>query len=268
MPYFVSFRPLMDLYYEKWLLIANDEFIKLSNNVPSYLRVYGGANKEEFFAVCVEHFFETPHEFKLQLDDIYKHLCILLNQDPTKQFNSDFRKTALSKMNEAASADEMEAPIFETTNHFWTILLSKYTIVAVIVLLGIIFVQPDAESFKIFSITIGCSIFLFLIVSFLVGKKTFYIFPNRLKISSPINKYFQRTSTFHFDSVIMVILTETGSINEIDTFTIDYIVNGKIKTKTFNMLLPNIKVKNMADILVKKKVAVKVDGFKHAAHWY
>lgn len=85
-----EYDQFFDMYYEKWLLVANDEFIKLSNNIPSYLREYAGANKEEFFAVCVEHFFETPHEFKKQLQEVYKHLSILLNQDPTKQFDPKY----------------------------------------------------------------------------------------------------------------------------------------------------------------------------------
>jgi len=162
----------------------------------------------------------------------------------------------------------METPIFEVTNHFWTILFSRRTVFVVLILLGFIFVQPEAETQLFFLIAFGSTIVLFLVISFLVGKKTFYIYSNRLKISSLFNNYFNRTSTFHFDSTVMVVLTETESMNEIDLLTIEYIANGKIKSKTFNMLLPNIKVKNMADILVKKKVAVKVKGFKHKAHWY
>ena len=51
----------------------------------SFLRSYGGRNEQEFFAVCVEHFFEVPENFKQKLPDIFFHLCILLNQDPLQK---------------------------------------------------------------------------------------------------------------------------------------------------------------------------------------
>lgn len=69
-------------YYEKFLAIGRVEFLRIKNGGASYLRNYAGSNAEEFFAVCVEHFFESPEEMKQRLPDLYRHLCILLNQDP------------------------------------------------------------------------------------------------------------------------------------------------------------------------------------------
>lgn len=70
-------------YLENWEAISYPEFRKMHQGEPSFLRAYAGTNMHEFFAVCVEHFFEVPAEFRQYLPGIYAHLCLLLNQDPT-----------------------------------------------------------------------------------------------------------------------------------------------------------------------------------------
>lgn len=74
-------------YLETWESIGYKEFDKMKRGNDSFLRKYGGVNEHEFFAVCIEHFFEVPKEFKEHLPKIYHHLCILLNLNPlnTKQ---------------------------------------------------------------------------------------------------------------------------------------------------------------------------------------
>jgi MtfA peptidase len=47
-----------------------------------FLRRYALTNKEEFFAVSVENFFERPQKFKAALPELYSILARLLNQDP------------------------------------------------------------------------------------------------------------------------------------------------------------------------------------------
>jgi len=49
-----------------------------------YLRKYGFKNKYEFLSVIVEHFFETPKEFKEKLPEIYKMVKLMLNLDTLK----------------------------------------------------------------------------------------------------------------------------------------------------------------------------------------
>jgi Mlc titration factor MtfA (ptsG expression regulator) len=48
----------------------------------SYLRDYAFTNTHEFFAVCVEHFFETPIKFNQKYPELFKDLCVVLNQNP------------------------------------------------------------------------------------------------------------------------------------------------------------------------------------------
>jgi Mlc titration factor MtfA (ptsG expression regulator) len=70
------------MYLQEWLAIGEIEYNKLRSGIPGYLRSYAGENSHEFFAVCVEHFFEAPDKLRAHLPDIYNHMCVLLNQNP------------------------------------------------------------------------------------------------------------------------------------------------------------------------------------------
>lgn len=76
-----SLQHYFTYYYSKWLQVALLEFENISNERASFLRSYAGVNIHEFFAVCVEYFFEDPVGFRSHLPDIYKHMCLLLKQD-------------------------------------------------------------------------------------------------------------------------------------------------------------------------------------------
>lgn len=69
-------------YIHRWLELTQEEYDKIRSGYPSSLREYAGSNPHEFFAVCVEHFFEVPESFHRELPDIFNHLCVLLNQNP------------------------------------------------------------------------------------------------------------------------------------------------------------------------------------------
>lgn len=69
-------------YIDKWDVYGSVEFLKMKRGNESFLRKYGGVNEHEFFAVCVEHFFEAPEQFQFNLPRIFYHLSVLLNLDP------------------------------------------------------------------------------------------------------------------------------------------------------------------------------------------
>lgn len=46
-----------------------------------FLGDYAISRYEEFWAVCVENFFERPTSFKIQLPELYNAMCVVLNQD-------------------------------------------------------------------------------------------------------------------------------------------------------------------------------------------
>jgi Mlc titration factor MtfA (ptsG expression regulator) len=84
-------RELVRLF-EKYDDDIYEEFKRMqaNNNRLGYLRNYALANRNEFFAVCIEHFFESPEEFEKRMGNLYRSFCYLLNQNPLNTHN-DYR---------------------------------------------------------------------------------------------------------------------------------------------------------------------------------
>ncbi|MFH0892836.1 MAG: zinc-dependent peptidase [Bacteroidota bacterium] len=75
-----------DLYfsseYEKFSNESLNEFENIVSGKIDFFREYASTNIHEFFAVCVESFFERSAEMQKVLPGLYLRMCLLLNQDP------------------------------------------------------------------------------------------------------------------------------------------------------------------------------------------
>lgn len=60
-------------------------FRAMKEGDPHLLDSYAATNFDEFWAVCVETFFETPESLRDEEPGLYATICELLNQDPTRQ---------------------------------------------------------------------------------------------------------------------------------------------------------------------------------------
>jgi len=69
-----------------WVYAKNIETDLIENDL-SFLRKYAATNHKEFFAVCVENFFERPVALRQNHPDIYETLVELLKQDPIALFS-------------------------------------------------------------------------------------------------------------------------------------------------------------------------------------
>ncbi len=68
--------------FDDWTLVALPVFEEMQRNAHHpFLRDYAKSNMHEFWAVCVEHFFEAPIEFRQKLPYLYKAMCRILRQD-------------------------------------------------------------------------------------------------------------------------------------------------------------------------------------------
>ncbi|MEQ9468886.1 MAG: zinc-dependent peptidase [Ekhidna sp.] len=67
---------------QEWALHAQRTMIEINDGRETFFRKYGGTDREEFFAVAVENFFERPVEFNQKHPKTYRTLCRLLRQDP------------------------------------------------------------------------------------------------------------------------------------------------------------------------------------------
>lgn len=70
-----------DLFPE-WETRGLYELEKMKVSATPYLRKYAVTNIDEFFAVCIEYFFERSEEFKTVMPDLFNNLCWILNQNP------------------------------------------------------------------------------------------------------------------------------------------------------------------------------------------
>lgn len=141
-------------YLDNWLEIGSVEFAKMHDGAPSFLRAYGGTNMHEFFAVCVEHFFEVPEDFKNNLPDLYYHLSYLLNQDPLN-VKEDYRlkDTFVTEVN----SNKLYHPIplklkqnLKYANWHWTLSLMLTGIFVAPILIIILGSYTVIESYQIF----------------------------------------------------------------------------------------------------------------------
>ncbi|HEY8401251.1 MAG TPA: zinc-dependent peptidase [Cytophagaceae bacterium] len=69
----------------RWRKLSESELEKVRSGENTFLRKYAGTNRDEFFAVCVEQFFEQPDEFYNALPELYTALSEVLNQDPANK---------------------------------------------------------------------------------------------------------------------------------------------------------------------------------------
>ncbi len=68
--------------FDEWQERANIEFESMARtNQHPFLRKYASTNIHEFWAVCIEHFFEAPLEFRKHLPELYRAMSKILNQD-------------------------------------------------------------------------------------------------------------------------------------------------------------------------------------------
>ncbi|MDH5367201.1 MAG: zinc-dependent peptidase [Cyclobacteriaceae bacterium] len=66
----------------KWDNLAAIELENVKNNPDHFLRPYASTNEYEFFAVSMEHFFESPREYRDKLPQLYDVKSKLIRQDP------------------------------------------------------------------------------------------------------------------------------------------------------------------------------------------
>ncbi|MCX6318566.1 MAG: zinc-dependent peptidase [Bacteroidetes bacterium] len=73
-----AFRSRLEEFSEE----GRPVFRAMRSGMSHLLDDYGATNFDEFWAVCVETFFEAPDTFKSQMPDLYLSIAELLNQDP------------------------------------------------------------------------------------------------------------------------------------------------------------------------------------------
>jgi Mlc titration factor MtfA (ptsG expression regulator) len=72
----------METYFDEWSAAAVCELQSMRLGTDSdFFRDYASISIEEFWACCVECFFEAPIEFRNKLPELYSRVSSILNQD-------------------------------------------------------------------------------------------------------------------------------------------------------------------------------------------
>jgi Mlc titration factor MtfA (ptsG expression regulator) len=71
--------------FKNYSKVARPIFTAMQEGSKNLLGEYAATNYHEFWAVCVETFFENPVRFEHDLPDLYEAMVCLLNQDPLSQ---------------------------------------------------------------------------------------------------------------------------------------------------------------------------------------
>jgi len=80
--YIDRFHKSDKLIWEKWVTIASSVYKRINEEESHvYFRSYALHNINEFWAVCIEYFFEDPLEFRSEYRELYTITSLLLNQD-------------------------------------------------------------------------------------------------------------------------------------------------------------------------------------------
>ena len=74
----------------QWNAMAMTIMERIRMGQEVLFRSYAGTNKEEFFAVAVEYFFEQPREFRYEHPELYGLMAGLLRQDPLAKHSGSF----------------------------------------------------------------------------------------------------------------------------------------------------------------------------------
>ena len=69
-------------HFTAFSTVARPVFERMQAGETNLLDGYAATNYQEFWAVCIETFFERSNAFRRQLPELYGSLCTLLNQDP------------------------------------------------------------------------------------------------------------------------------------------------------------------------------------------
>lgn len=70
--------------FREFSTIGRPVFQQMQAGQTNMLGAYAATNYEEFWAVCIEHFFERPIAFRDELPELYEAVARVLNQDSLK----------------------------------------------------------------------------------------------------------------------------------------------------------------------------------------
>lgn len=248
-----------DLYdiLSKYIYLSELEIVKIRHNIKSIFRKYASENVYEFFAVSIEYFFEDAKEFKAELPDLYRHLCLLLNQDPsegitrgihTQEYFVNKNLFNFVPVEEEIVYPEEKLKIATKSDAIHFILILIYSEIFLAISGGII--------------GMGYYLYLFLAISIIFALVLMWNFKAKYKISMGKNYMIMNSITLlkkekiaiHLDNILTVDLDDVKR-----NFTLKYIDDKQIFSKMFTANDRQY-FENFVKVLVEYKLVLKKEG--------
>lgn len=241
-------------FLDLFIFNSEEEILKLRNGKKHLFREYAGENIFEFFAVAVEYFYEDPEDFAIELPELYKYLCLTLNQDSLKKSFNSFRYQDYFKVNSLNQHVDLpnEKILIEVKSK--DLLINNFGfIVSVLMLLGLL---------TVFLVTLDYWV-LFLIALLFVSR----LFPSILEIDQLRRSYYfgsdhvyiKSNAVFGETSILGIPFSNIISVDFGDFLILNYINSDKlfkIEITIRNPLLQN----DIKSYLLSKRIMVKSFG--------
>jgi Mlc titration factor MtfA (ptsG expression regulator) len=231
-------------YFEKWKKITEDDFKSISEDRNSFLRSYAGTNRQEFFAVCVEYFFEAPEEFNNKLPEVFNHLCILLNQNP---LSADMQVSGYRHITHVSNITETDddVPLFSTKISYSRLLLTSMTFIIIL----IIFILNETP-FNIYHLLFISGIITVYFIQYFINSKKIELHEKYISVKSFFGKV---TALYSYDEIVSVSFDTLETRDSIEILSLR---NGKMYRKSYTLNLNSGYIEELKKILSSKKIAL------------
>lgn len=232
-------------YYYKWYKTASIEFDKLQDDENSFLRTYAKTNINEFFAVCLENFFERPQEFKIAMPELYNKITLLLNQDPINAFHPRLYRKSSPKN----ALLEPQKFVFSSNINFDEYIGITIKLIFSIIFSSIFLFVDSSISYLAFIIII--SFFCLIFLAELSKYKQFCVSENYVVVRSNfITKHI--ISAYNFNDIVLVNV----DFENYKIIAFKYFENEKITEKRYEWISTVSEYKKFVSHLTNKDVAI------------
>lgn len=229
-------------YYERWLKSAATELVRMNYGQSDFLRKYAARNVKEFFSVCAENFFERPVLMKEKMPEIYKHMTLLLNQDPASGKFSNQVRTKLGQNNLIPSGPY----VFQAKSSYVQTLLPSIFGLFLFSLLSIL----TKEITLVFILVIP---WLAILIFTLFRLNDLYIYPGSVVVK-PFFERFIKLRVYNLENIVSVSFLNENK----RTIKISHINEGRVVYDSHAIFCSNEKIDEMISLLKSFKVMLKL----------
>ncbi len=232
------------LYFIKWQQEAEIEMNKMQETDNPVLRDYARTNISEFFAICVENFFERPVEFKDKMPELYERMTILLNQDPADK--TAFIRTPREKITDDPLLRFDPGVQIYKTDFPWSDFIQELGFGLFIWIFPAIAFK-DSEIVLLLLLLIGLIFFVRIL-----PMNRFCLYEKAL-IVKPLFRFWSSGSMFVYKRIVLVSQNDTGT----GLLEIVYLSDGAIVHKRYAWPSNNTDPKDFYSLLHEKNVLIK-----------